>query len=406
MRRCEAARGYHPGMRHRWSRSQRFDVLLAAALTVTSVWEAVAFEEPTPSVPLIVLDAVAAAALAWRRSSPGLVAGLVAVCYAVPTLVGASPDNFSNALVSLIAAYSCALYGRDSKSYLGCAALAVPWAIRGYVANGQDIGAGVVEALWIGLATGVGAAVRRQVMMTDRAREQATRAVEDRDAASARAVAEERDRIARELHDVVSHAISVIILHARGGRRMLEVDLAESRAAFDTIDQVAEQALAEMRRLVGLLRTAQDTGGAGPGGHAGPQYAPQPSLRHLDLLIAQTAQPTTDVHVQVSGNLVDLPPGVDVTAYRIIQEALTNVRRHAHARNVRVSVDVQPDALDIEVLDDGRGSVGAAGTGFGIRGMQERAAVFGGTLTASPQPAGGFRVAAHLPISSVSEVSP
>jgi signal transduction histidine kinase len=201
------------------------------------------------------------------------------------------------------------------------------------------------------------------------------------------AVADERSRIARELHDVVAHAISVVVVQARGGRRMLDHDAAESRRAFDTIERTSEQALGEMRRLLGMLRESDED----------LAHAPQPTLARLDALAEQVRASGLPVEVETIGKPVELPPGVDLSAYRIVQEALTNALKHAGPARARVVVRYGPEDLELEVIDDGAGSGNGGGSGHGLIGIRERVAVVGGDIEAGPRADGGFAIRARLP---------
>ena len=223
----------------------------------------------------------------------------------------------------------------------------------------------------------------------------------EREVAARIAVAEERSRIARELHDVVAHAISVTVMQARGGRAMLGRDETEVRRALDAIEQTNTAALSDMRRLLAVLRDTEDQ----PDGRA----APQPSLANLDHLVDQVRTTGLPVELAVTGDPdhrdVPVPPGVDLSAYRIVQEALTNVLKHAGpTATARVEVDYGPDSLRVTVLDDGvgplegTGSRGADGSGHGLVGIRERVAVIGGRVEAGSGPSGdGFVVTAVLP---------
>lgn len=204
------------------------------------------------------------------------------------------------------------------------------------------------------------------------------------------AIVEERTRIARELHDVVAHAISVIVLQARGGRRMLDDDLEETRRALDAIERTASQALAEMRRLLGLLRESDEE----------IALAPQPSLARLEALAADVRDAGLPVEVEVVGDPIDLPPGVDLSAYRIVQEALTNALKHAGPATARVTVRYRDGELDLEVSDDGAGTGDGGGSGHGLAGIRERVAVFGGDVEAGTRIEGGYAIRARLPYSS------
>jgi signal transduction histidine kinase len=203
------------------------------------------------------------------------------------------------------------------------------------------------------------------------------------------AVAEERTRIARELHDVVSHALSVMILQARGGRPHLGDDPEETREALDVIEHAGEQALGEMRRLLGLLR-ADDEQLA---------LAPQPSLTRIDELATRMTATGLPVEVTVEGTPFELARGVDVSAYRIVQEALTNALKHAGNARARVVVRYGADALELEVIDDGPGDGNGGGSGHGLAGIRERVGIYGGELESGARPGGGYALRARLPLS-------
>jgi len=211
--------------------------------------------------------------------------------------------------------------------------------------------------------------------------------VRERDERARLAVAEERTRIARELHDVVAHAISVIVLQARGARHSLAADPDDARYAIDAIERTASQALSEMRRLLAILRADDDA-----------TLAPQPSLGQLEVLAGQVRDAGLPVNVRVEGAARELSPGVDASAYRIVQEALTNALKHAGPASALVTIRYGSEALELEVADDGAGPSNGDGGGHGLMGMRERAAVFGGTIEAGPGRDGGYSVRARLPL--------
>ncbi|HET6938834.1 MAG TPA: histidine kinase [Nocardioides sp.] len=205
------------------------------------------------------------------------------------------------------------------------------------------------------------------------------------------AVANERARIARELHDVVAHAISVVVVQARGGRRQLGPEDEVARSAFDAIEHAGEQALVEMRRLLALLRESDDhlTG-----------LAPQAGLGRLDALAGEMTASGLPVQVRREGDPVELPPGIDLSAYRIVQEALTNTLKHAGPARAEVVVRYLPGELELEVSDDGDGTGVGGGSGRGLAGVRERVDVYGGLLDAGRRPQGGFLVRARLPLAA------
>jgi signal transduction histidine kinase len=201
------------------------------------------------------------------------------------------------------------------------------------------------------------------------------------------AVEQERVRIARELHDVVAHAISVMVLQARGGRRKLPAGAPETREALDAIERAGEQALTEMRRLLEMLRDDDDL-----------ELAPQPSLSRLDDLVAGLRAGGLPVELVVEGEPCRLPPGIDVTAFRIVQEALTNALKHAGPARAQVVLRYSPAELELEIVDDGRGATVLPAGGHGLVGIRERVAVYGGELQSGGRPEGGFALRARLPL--------
>jgi signal transduction histidine kinase len=209
----------------------------------------------------------------------------------------------------------------------------------------------------------------------------------ERDEEAKRAVADERLRIAQELHDVVAHSMGVIAVQAGVGAHVIDNDPAEAKKSLEAIAATSRSTLTEIRRLLGVLRA--DEGGA---------YEPAPGLADLDRLVADVDSAGLPVDVRIEGTRHDVPPGVDLTAYRIVQEALTNVLKHAGPAHATVVVGYEPSALRLEIADDGRGVNGrATDGGHGLVGMRERVGVYGGTLEAGPAAGGGFRVLARLP---------
>jgi signal transduction histidine kinase len=207
--------------------------------------------------------------------------------------------------------------------------------------------------------------------------------------ASARiAVAEERARIARELHDIVAHAVSVMVLQVGAVRHKLPETLEEDREALNRVEQAGRTALAEMRRLLGAMRRNGD----------GVELAPQPGLDGLDTLIDDVGRAGLPVRLHVDGDSFPLPRAIDLSAYRIVQEALTNALKHARASNVDVTVRYRPDELELEVVDDGAGPAKSDGLGHGLVGMRERVKIYGGEMSAGTAPTGGFVLRARLPI--------
>jgi signal transduction histidine kinase len=366
---------------------RRADLALALGLAVVALAETTTADlADRERLPAAALASAMTLPLALRRVAPVLVLAVAAGAGVAASVAIAPPsgdDPVAPALALLVAVYSAGAYSR------GLAAAAA-----GVVAAGLAVGVvlgdpepvtwdGAAFFLAVFLAPWVaGRAIRRR-----RLREaELEREAAELERLRAAAVAEERTRIARELHDVVAHAISVIVLQARGARYG---DEREREDALGAIEENAAQALAEMRRLLELLRSDDDA----------VALAPQPSLAHLDALVSHVRAAGLPVDVRVEGEPRELPPGVDVSAYRIVQEALTNALRHAGPARAEVAVRYEHDAVEVEVADTGSAGgarAGAAG-GHGLAGMQERVAVFGGSFEAGPRRSGGFAVRARLP---------
>ena len=375
------------GARGRWW----FDLTLAGGLFVIGVLGHLVAGQ--------VLEAVLTGAqfvpLVWRRKHPVAVFAAVATASAVQAAVLDLP--IAGQLAFPIAVYSVA---RWAPRWHGVAALLVGYAgavvaawswIGGFGAPEITIGAvtpyvisiaAIVTSAW---ALGFAAQQREAYVaaLVDRA-EQAERTAEREVQLAAQ---DERARIAREMHDVVAHGLSVIVVQADGAGYAAAKDPAVAVTTLGTIGDTGREALSEMRRLLGLLRSG-DSG-----------VRPQPGLADITSLVADARATGVRVDAELPVETTDVPDGVGLAAYRIVQEALTNVRKHAGPdASVRLSVRADRDAIAIEVDDDGRGAAADAdGHGLGVIGMRERAEARGGTLHAAPAPGGGFAVSARLP---------
>jgi signal transduction histidine kinase len=210
----------------------------------------------------------------------------------------------------------------------------------------------------------------------------------ERDANARVAAAEERVRIARELHDIVGHSVSVMVVQAGVQRQLLDDDQTNTREVLRSIEQTGKEALAEMRRLVGVLRQQNES----------VELEPPASVEHLDGLVRRMGESGVPVRLRVECARVPLPPGVDLTAYRIVQEALTNTLKHAEAASAEVLLRYSADAVEVEVVDDGRLPRAENGTGHGLDGMRERVSLYGGEIQTGRLDGGGFLVRARLPL--------
>jgi signal transduction histidine kinase len=236
-----------------------------------------------------------------------------------------------------------------------------------------------------------GYAVRERTEQADAAEQRASIAEREREAAARVAVAEERTRIARELHDVVAHAVSVMVLQVGAIRHNLPDELERDKAALKGVEDTGRSALAEMRRLLGALRRAGDD----------VDLSPQPGLDALEPLLDGFRRAGLPVRLRVDGEPVPLPPTLDLSAYRIVQEGLTNALKHARAGQADVIVRYAPDRLEIDVHDDGRGGAPADGLGHGLVGVRERVKIYGGEMTAGTAADGGFTLSTSLPLDGV-----
>jgi signal transduction histidine kinase len=317
------------------------------------------------------------AAVALRRSYPasaGLAAGIL-----MPLVIAlrGDPQIVSNAIGYLCALYALAVWAPARRFVLGATVIAATDLVPA-----SRYGNRVIWAL----ATLVIMLIVRRVVR-DR-EERAQLAERQRDLAAREAVADERGRIARELHDVVAHSVSVIVVQAQAGPRLLG-DPERVRSVFASIETTGRDALVELRRLLGILRTADEELAIGP----------QPSLDSLESLLKQLRQAGLDVGLRIEGEPVPLPPGLDLAAYRIVQEALTNTLKHAGPVEAEVVVRYRQSMLELEILDNGSAApVESGGSGHGLIGMRERAALYGGVMEAGSRNGHGYAVHARLPI--------
>lgn len=243
-------------------------------------------------------------------------------------------------------------------------------------------GAGLLAVAWL-----FGIAVRGRHGRITVLEGETARLTAEQEQHAREAVAAERGRIARELHDVVAHAVSVVVVQAQAGQRLVGRDDTRARQSLEAIEETARTALQEMRRLLGMLRETDDAA-----------LAPQPGLTQVEELATQIRAAGLPVEIAMDGEAVPLPPGIDLAAYRLIQEGLTNALKHAGATVASVAVTYHDDWLEVDVADDGRGQNGTNGGGHGLLGLRERVALYGGRFESGPRPEGGWRLNATLPL--------
>ena len=370
------------------TRSDWFDATLALALTggaQAEIWNANDLSHKSA--------AAASAALltllvAVRRRLP-LVCGLVAMTTLVVQQAAIGDVEKASAVTVaalVVSIYSLGAYGRALPTRVGGAACAAAF-IAVSIAKDKPVGDLVFVSVVL-FAPGVLGILLHTRRESERNLARHAARVERQAVLRAQAaVEEERARIARELHDVVAHAMSVIVVQAGAERIVLPPEQQSTRAVLETIERTGRQALGEMRRLLGMMRADEKD----------LALAPQPSLAFLPDLCEQVRAAGLPVVLQVDGEPGGVPPGVDVSAYRIVQEALTNALKHAGPASARVSVRYLADRVEVEVADDGRGAAQSDG-GHGLLGMRERVAVYGGRFEAGNRPAGGYRVRVQLPL--------
>jgi signal transduction histidine kinase len=387
-------RGYRRGMRGRFALARSLPDLLAAlfvaALIEVDVWRRsglLGTHIAGPRLLTAALPLLIGFPLFWRRRFPLLAWTLILIGIAAQAAASGDSAEGLELLVALVfGSYAVAAFSSRPRALVGLGVFGVAYAI--YAAEDHNIQRGGQQA-WSGAFFGLLAlALWLLGVFVHSRREAAALTVEAarlRREADA-AVAEERTRIARELHDIISHTVSVIGLQAGAAERMLDRDPERARQPLQSIQDRARESVLELRRLFGILRDGEEPA----------ELEPQPRLAQLGLLLERVRAAGLDIELHVEGNPDALPAGVELSAYRIVQEALTNVLKHAEATRVDVLLRYGDRSLDLEVSDDGIGDE-VNGAGHGLIGMRERAALYGGTLTAERKPNGGFLVAAQLP---------
>ncbi|MEV6105664.1 sensor histidine kinase [Streptomyces sp. NPDC051940] len=334
----------------------------------------------------LALGVLAVAPLALRRRYPlgalwAVLAG-VSLFHVGEVSTDATAVTFA---AVLIAAYSAVMYSRYRKAAVGSLLAAVALLWRSHLVPDVDRG-------WVPLLVLVPVALAANALHAWQQR--ARRLQQEQQAATRRAVDEERQRIARELHDVVTHNVSMMTIQAGAARKVLDAEPDQAREAMLAVETAGRTAMAELRQVMGLLTMAAE--GPDPAGTA--DLAPQPGLARLTELVEGVRATGSAVSVRTEGDAVPLPSGVDLAAYRVVQEALTNAVKHASGADITVTVAYAPDELRIAVEDDGGVPLPAEGNGRGLMGLRERLSVYGGTLQTGKRPRGGYRVRAVIPL--------
>ena len=374
------------------------DWLVTLALVIVAILETANGVFPGPVALVAAAQLAAIVPVAFRRVAP-LVAIAISAAVFLPYVIvyrGAfvAGGSVANAATELLLVYSVGRHTQGRKLLVG-AGFALLFAAEPGIAGQTGWSDWAVNLIIAGGTLGLGVALRIQEGRSISLAVAADRAQSEQEATAQAAVHEERARIARELHDVVAHNIGLIVLQAGGARSVLGTNPERARTALAQVEETGRQTLAEMRHLVGILREDVDE-----------ERQPLPRLERLPILVDEARAAGLAVELEVEGAPVDLPTGLELAAYRLIQEALTNVRKHAPTARVLVRLCYEPDRLRIEVSDDGGPSVavhhvalGTADLGHGLIGMRERVQLYGGRMPAGLMPFGGFRVEAVLPLS-------
>jgi signal transduction histidine kinase len=397
-----------PSARVHYSRAMRWlinvaldhvDVTIAMALLALGLVEALAVAEAAPIWLQVPLTFVWTVPLIWRRRWPVAVLALVIVMGPTLSLVNPQGGVSSFVLSAMLAAYTVGRELDTPKTWWG-PALTVGFGWVVYGATGGALSDFVFVALLYGGAWAVGYTIRRRAVEVDELSRETDELRRTHAERERRAVEAERARIARELHDIVSHNISVITIQSQAVRRRLESSNSDEAEILRAIETTARQAMAEMRHLLGVLRAD---------GNA-PPLAPQPGIGELPLLLAEVHAAGVEVNLIVEGDPVSVTPGVALACYRVIQEGLTNVRKHSLAGSAEVLLRYRPEMLEIQIDDAGPGQPAASSEdglsgGHGLAGMRERVTLYRGRVDAGPLPDGGFRVHACLPLSDAGVLS-
>jgi signal transduction histidine kinase len=324
-------------------------------------------------------------AVAFRRRWPFAAAAVTAGAAAIQGLSDNPPSVFAEYVAITLTTYSVAAHEGIWPAAAGGLLIAAGIVLHDLPSDEFGSASGIASDLTTPVAAWfVGRAVRASRNRADTAQRRSSELAEH-------AVAQERRHIARELHDVVTHSLGIVVLQAQGARRFLHDREPEVKGALDTIEQCGRSSLVEMQRLLGLLRAEA----------GGPPLAPQPRVAELPQLAQRLHGTGLDVAIATEGEPRELEPAIDLSAYRIVQEALTNSLRHGRASSAHVLVRYRAEAIELEVTDNGHGnSAGSSGGGYGLAGMRERAAFFGGRFEHGQADGGGYRVFVEFPFGS------
>jgi signal transduction histidine kinase len=365
------------------------DAALAGLLVVLAqveVWIIADGEDPRLLVAVAAL--LMTAPLAWRRRAPLAVATVFMATLTVSSLAWDTPDTTIFPIAALVlVTYSVAVQCELRGALLGGAIVLLPTFVLEVIVD-DELGNFFFIAVLEASVWGAGRAVRSYGFRAARIADRAVLLERESEERSRAAVADERARIARELHDIVAHSVTTMVVQAGAERRVLDGAQTSTRETLLAIEKTGREALAEMRRLLGMLARDDEE----------LALSPRPGMTQVDALVDQARSAGLPVELVVEGKPVPLPPGVDLSAYRIVQEALTNILKHAGPAEATVTVRYVEHELRLEIADTGRGPTNTNGDGHGLIGMRERVDLYGGHLDAGKRVGHGFAVRARLPL--------
>ncbi|WP_051640205.1 sensor histidine kinase [Cellulomonas sp. URHE0023] len=375
--------------RHAPPRPPRWDIALAGGITVLAVGEVVFNPAMAPWPAALVCGVGMAATVAYRRIAP-LAAAVVATLLGILVVAAGVPldEPIVELLVVVVLAYSLASYAPPRHAVAGLVTLACGGVLQ-TVVSGEELGNFLFGFIFFAAMGLMGNQVRRRTARAVGLERQAMLAAQELDESDRRSRADERLRIAREVHDVVSHSISVMVVQAGAAEQVAPTDPERSVEAMRTIQRTGREAMAEMSRMLGVLR----------GGGEDLGLAPQPGIRDLPALLDTGRTVGLDVALEVGGEPRTMAAGVELAVYRIVQEALTNTLKHSGPVHVTVRLIYTATDLEVTVVDDGTGGLAdELSGGHGLVGLSERVALYTGSLTAGASPGGGYGLRATFPL--------
>lgn len=384
-----------PMLRSRSTRSvggfPLLDVILAALLLVGGLVE-VAVTDSLRTHAAVAGAAVVGMAvpLLWRRSAALATMTIVLAAAVAQLVLTGIPTSAASTVAWVVVVYSSAAYSPMRRALVGIGVIGAATAVFVTLGPPPTLTDVLAATLFSDAVPWLAGAFRSRHLRAARLEQLAERLMTDQREEARRAVAEERAKIARELHDIVAHAVSVIVVQAEAGEAQLATSPERAGIAFRAIQDSGREALGEMRRLLGLLRGADGAPEA--------VLSPLAGLARLESLVDQVRGTGLSVTLAIDGEPARVPPGIDLSLFRIVQEGLTNTLKHASASSAQVTLRYRDRTVEIELVDDGSAEASATNGGHGLVGMKERVAIFGGELSAGPRPEGGFGLRARLPL--------